>query len=160
VGQVWRPRIGVTGGHGEPAGVARGEGAGDSHQLAVCLLAMALSQVYVAGCVESWTVAGAFGQRRFVGLTPLLVAGLTWLLAAARRRASRVALASLLALSIWWNLGLMVQCGSGLMDRQRLELARNARNTFITVPMRLPELVRRYLFNRSSFYQPRTAQER
>lgn len=160
VGQVWRPRIGVTGGHGEPAGVARGEGAGDSHQLAVCLLAMALSQVYVAGCVESWTVAGAFGQRRFVGLTPLLVAGLTWLLAAARRRASRVALASLLALSIWWNLGLMVQFGSGLMDRQRLELARNARNTFITVPMRLPELVRRYLFNRSSFYQPRTAQER
>jgi hypothetical protein len=71
-----------------------------------------------------------------------------------------VALAILLALAIWWNLGLMVQFGSGMMDRQRLDLARNVRNTFITVPMRLPELARRYLFNRSSFYQPRAAADR
>lgn len=162
VGQVWRPWIGFTGGHEEPdfAGAARGNGAGDPRRLAVCLLAMVLSQVYVAGCVESWTVAGAFGQRRFVGLTPMLVAGLTWLAGAVRRRASRVALAILLALAIWWNLGLMVQFGSGMMDRQRLDLARAARNTFITVPMRLPELARRYLFNRSSFYQPRAAADR
>ena len=34
---------------------------------------MVASQVYVAGSVESWTVAGAFGQRRFVCLTTILV---------------------------------------------------------------------------------------
>jgi hypothetical protein len=152
-GQVWRPRIGVTGRHGEPSGPAPGEAEGDSRRLAICLLAMVLSQVYVAGCVESWTVAGAFGQRRFVGLTPLLVAGLTWLLAAARRRVSRVALASLLALSVWWNLGLIVQFGAGLMDRQRLELARNAYTNFVVLPRMLPGYAYRYLFERESFYR-------
>ena len=41
--------------------------------------------VYVGGSVESWTVAGAFGQRRFVGLTILLVLGVAtvWRLASA-----------------------------------------------------------------------------
>ena len=37
---------------------------------------MVALQVYVGGSVESWTVAGAFGQRRFVALTVLLVIGL------------------------------------------------------------------------------------
>ena len=44
-------------------------------------LAMTAVQVYVAGSVESWTVAGAFGQRRFVALTAVLVIGLAALLA-------------------------------------------------------------------------------
>ena len=34
--------------------------------IGVCLLAMVAAQIYVSGVVESWTVAGAFGQRRFV----------------------------------------------------------------------------------------------
>ena len=37
---------------------------------------MVALQVYVSGAVESWTVAGAFGQRRFVAMTILLVVGL------------------------------------------------------------------------------------
>src|SRR6185503_18418244 len=37
--------------------------------LGVGLLVATACQVYVAGSVESWTVAGAFGQRRFVSLT-------------------------------------------------------------------------------------------
>ena len=32
---------------------------------------MVAVQIYVSGSVESWTVAGAFGQRRFVALTIL-----------------------------------------------------------------------------------------
>ena len=36
---------------------------------------MIAAQVYSAGSVESWTVAGAFGQRRFVAITPLLIIG-------------------------------------------------------------------------------------
>ena len=31
---------------------------------------------YVAGSVDSWTVAGAFGQRRFVCITVILVIGI------------------------------------------------------------------------------------
>ena len=33
-----------------------------------CALLMVALQIYVSGSVESWTVAGAFGQRRFVAL--------------------------------------------------------------------------------------------
>ena len=39
-------------------------GATRTRQAALCLIVMALLQIYVGGSVESWTVAGAFGQRR------------------------------------------------------------------------------------------------
>ena len=35
-------------------------------RLGICLLLMVALQIYVGGSVESWTVAGAFGQRRFM----------------------------------------------------------------------------------------------
>ena len=59
----------------------RGSGA-MSRWLALLMIAL---QVYVGGSVESWTVAGAFGQRRFVALTVLLGIGLAALWEAARR---------------------------------------------------------------------------
>jgi hypothetical protein len=121
--------------------------------LGLCTVVMALSQIYVAGSVESWTVAGAFGQRRFVVLTPLLVVGLAFLISRARARLPRAALVLGVALSVWWNLGLMVQFGAGWMDRQHLDLPINAYNTFVTVPRRLPEIAYRYLFERQSFYR-------
>jgi hypothetical protein len=63
--------------------------------------------------------------------------------------------ALLFALGTWWNLGLMAQFGGGLMDRQRLTLGENAYHTFVTVPLRLPELVHRYVFARASFFAPK-----
>jgi hypothetical protein len=39
------------------------------------------------------------------------------------------------------------------MDRQRLELGRNARLAFVEVPAKLPRLAWRYLFDRASFYE-------
>ena len=53
------------------------------------LLVADACQVYVAGSVESWTVAGAFGQRRFVSLTPLLVLGVAAVLATVSRAGER-----------------------------------------------------------------------
>jgi hypothetical protein len=128
--------------------------------LALCLVLAVASQVYVAGSVESWTVAGAFGQRRFVGLSAVFLVGLAALWPIAGRRGDprpgrvRVAVIALFVLGTWWNLGLMAQFGGGLMDRQRLTLADNAYHTFVTVPRRLPELVYRYVFARHSFYAP------
>jgi hypothetical protein len=120
----------------------------------LCVAAMLVSQIYIAGAVESWTVAGAFGQRRFVGLSAVFVLGLAAFLVSLRgdwpRRAGAIAVAA----CIWWNLGLMAQFGTGLMDRQRLEIGRNAYNTFITIPLRIPELAYRYVFARHSFYRP------
>jgi hypothetical protein len=119
-------------------------------RMAVLLLVAVGTQVWVSGSVASWTLAGAFGQRRFVGLTVCLVVGLGWLLARAPGR-GRLALVAT-ALAVWWNLGLAVQFGAGWMDRQRLDLPRNAYLTFVEVPRHLPGLAYRYLFDRASFY--------
>jgi hypothetical protein len=120
---------------------------------AMALLMIAL-QAYVAGSVESWTVAGAFGQRRFVAVTILLVIGLAALFAALRGTPRRVAIA-LAALCVWWNVALMAQFALRLMDRQRVEPARNAYHAFVTLPRLAPTLAYRYLFDRSSFYDRR-----
>jgi hypothetical protein len=134
--------------------------AADRRWIAACLLAMFALQVYVAGSVESWTVAGAFGQRRFVGVTVLLVVGLAALWGILDRSWQKVAGAAVLASSVWWNVGLMVQFGAGLMDRQRLDPLRNAYVSFIVLPRMAPDLVTRYFFARDSFYRAPRAESR
>ncbi len=120
-----------------------------------CALLMVALQIYVSGSVESWTVAGAFGQRRFVALTILLTIGLAGLIAAVPRGAWRPALAATLGVSVWWNVALIAEFGTGLMNRQRLELGKNAYDAFVTLPQRLPSLAYRYFLDRHSFYRQR-----
>jgi len=127
----------------------------DVRWIAVCLLVMFLLQVYVAGSVESWTVAGAFGQRRFVAISSLLTVGLAVWWSRARTRGARRALVAVFVVGAWWNIGLAVQFGMHLMDRQRLEPARNAYTTFVELPVKLPGIAYRYLAARESFYEPR-----
>jgi len=116
-------------------------------------LLMVLLQFYISGSVESWTVAGSFGQRRMIALTPLVVLGLAALMQGWRHRAGlRAGLAISLVIATWWNLGLMAQFGLHTMDRQRLTLRENAQQTFIELPRSLPSVVWRYLFHRDSFY--------
>jgi len=130
--------------------------------VAFSLLIMVASQVYVAGSVESWTVAGAFGQRRFVCLTVVLVIGLAALWQAVARRAATshrgaavLAMNAAVVLAVWWNVALMAQFATRLMDRQRLEPARNAYHAFVTLPLSGPSLAYRYLTDRDSFYESR-----
>jgi hypothetical protein len=125
----------------------------EARPIAAALLLVSLLQVYVAGSVESWTVAGAFGQRRFVSLTAPLVVGIAALLAVTPSPAWRRITGVLLGVAVWWNVALAVQFGAGLMDRQRLEPARIAYNTFVVVPRALPGLAWRYVFDRASFYE-------
>jgi hypothetical protein len=125
----------------------------DRRRFALCALVMFALQVYIAGSVESWTVAGAFGQRRFVATTVLLAVGLATLLARARTNTTRATLFVATVLALWWNLGLIVQFGAGLMDRQRVEPVRNAYTSFVVLPRTLPGLAWRYVFDRGSFYK-------
>lgn len=122
-------------------------------QVAVCVMVMLVSQVYIAGSVESWTVAGAFGQRRFVALTPLLAIGIAALMRNTRSRWSGAFVMASIIVCMWWNVGLMAQFGGGLMDRQRLELGRNAYVNFVVLPRSLPSYLYRYIFDRQSFYK-------
>jgi len=121
--------------------------------VAICLLLMVALQVYVGGSVESWTVAGAFGQRRFIALTTALILGYAALEARLRSAAARRALAAIAILFVYWNLALTAEFAVGLMDRQRLEPAKNAHDAFFTLPRMAPGLVYRYLFDRASFYR-------
>jgi hypothetical protein len=102
------------------------------------LLALGLlAQVWMNGSIESWSQAGAFGSRRFVGVTVVFAWGLALLVDRALPRLGRVPVAALLALLAWWNVSLMVQFGLRLMDRQRLEWPRVLANHFTEVPPRL-----------------------
>jgi hypothetical protein len=124
-------------------------------RIAALLLLMAALQVYVSGAVESWTVAGAFGQRRFVGVTIMLIVGLSALWQAGRTRApgpARAAGLVVVLLGVWWNLSLMALFGTRMMDRQRIEVRRNAYDAFVTLPRMAPELAWRYVTARETFY--------
>ena len=127
-------------------------GATTGRRIAICLLVMVALQVYVNGVIESWMVAGAFGQRRFVGLTAILVVGLAALLNGLDRVASRRVAVAAMVLAAWWNVALIVQFGTGLMDRQHLTLGTNLYNAFVVVPREIPRIVYRYAFDRNSFY--------
>jgi hypothetical protein len=103
----------------------------------LALAAALLLQIWINGSVESWTQAGAFGSRRFVGATPLLTWGLTALLATVLPRVDRRAVAAGLLVFAWWNVSLMVQFGLRLMDRQGLEWPRVAVSQVTEVPRHL-----------------------
>jgi hypothetical protein len=126
---------------------------GDVRRVALIALLMVALQVYVGGSVESWNVAGAFGQRRFVALTILLVIGLAALRDTARGVVWRSALVTVTVLCVWWNLALIALFGTGLMDRKQIELGRNVYDAFVTIPRTAPQLAYRYLVNRESYYR-------
>jgi hypothetical protein len=103
----------------------------------VLLLFAFLLQAWINGAVESWTQAGAFGSRRFVGLTVVFAWGLGTLLALAWPRLGPRFATAAVALAVWWNVSLMAQFGLRLMDRQRLEWPRVAVNQVTEVPRRI-----------------------
>ena len=125
----------------------------ERRHIAVICLVMVLTQIYVGGALDTWAGAGSFGQRRLVGLTVFFVLGLTMFFVAIRNRWTTYGAYAFVALAVWWNLGLTAQFGAGLMNRQRLEPARNAYHNFVTIPRWLPTLAYRFLLDRASFYQ-------
>jgi hypothetical protein len=113
------------------------------------LLALALLlQVWINGSVESWSVAGAFGARRFVSSTPCFALGLATLLALAGSRRRRLGSGVLLAVFVWWNVSLMVQFGLRLMDRQRLEWPKVAVSQLVEVPAQAGRVLRLFFTDR------------
>jgi hypothetical protein len=126
----------------------------DVRRVAGCMLLMVAMQIYISGAVESWTVAGAFGQRRFVAVTIFLVVGLAAFRRWADSRVARIAANVVIVLCVWWNLALTLEFGTSMMNRQRLDPRRNAYDAFVTLPRAAPKLLYRYFTNRSSFYKP------
>jgi hypothetical protein len=126
----------------------------DARRIGACMLFMIALQVYISGAVASWTVAGAFGQRRFIGITIFLVVGLAALREWIRTDRGRIAANVAIVICVWWNLALTAEFGTSMMDRQKLELKRNAYDAFVTLPRMAPGLMYRYFTERASFYKP------
>lgn len=131
-----------------------GMAAGERRHIAVICFVMVMTQIYVGGALDTWAGAGSFGQRRLVGLTVFFVLGLTTFLVAVSNRWTTYGAYLFIGIAVWWNIGLIAQFGAGLMNRQRLEPARNAYHNFVTIPRSLPALMHRFLLDRASFYQP------
>jgi hypothetical protein len=112
------------------------------------LLAAFVAQVYISGSVDSWTQAGAFGARRFVGATAIFAAWGAFLLEAVEPRFRRAGIAAVASILILWNVSLMIQFGLGLMDRKRLVWSQIVHNHLHEVPGRLGSVVSSYLFAR------------
>ncbi len=125
----------------------------DRARIFVICLVMVLTQIYVGGSLDTWAGAGSFGQRRLIGLTVFLVIGLVGLLHSIASPWGRRALYGYIAFSVWWNIGVTAQFGTGLMDRQHMDIGRVAYHNLITIPRLIPSLAYRYAFERESFYQ-------
>ena len=118
-------------------------------RLLTALLALGfLGQAWINGCVESWSMAGAFGSRRFVGISVVFAWGLAVLLQRGAERVGLPVLAAAVAVFAWWNLSLMVQFGLRLMDRQRLTWPQVAVSQFTEVPPRLLRVGRLFFTDR------------
>ena len=114
----------------------------------VALLLGLASQVYISGAVDSWTQAGGFGARRFVGATVIFAVWGATLFAAVQSSLRRIGVVALASVFVLWNVGLMVQFGLGLMNRDRLIWREVINDQFREVPPRLVSVVGRYLFAR------------
>jgi hypothetical protein len=104
-----------------------------------------VSQVYISGAVDSWTQAGAFGSRRFLGATVIFAVWGGWIFYKLTARIRKVGVAGLAAVFILWNVSLMIQFGLGIMDRQRLVWSQIVHNHIYEVPPRLGSVISRYL---------------
>ncbi len=107
-----------------------------------------VAQVYISGAVDSWTQAGAFGSRRFVGATRDFRVWGAVSLRRPRAPLNKFGVAALASVFILWNVSLMIQFGLGLMDRQRLVWSEIVHNHLHEVPPRLVSVVSSYLFAR------------
>ncbi|HJS73226.1 MAG TPA: glycosyltransferase family 39 protein [Vicinamibacteria bacterium] len=112
------------------------------------LLAAFVAQVYISGAVDSWTQAGAFGARRFVGATAIFAVWGAFLLEALEPRFRRAGVAAVVSIFILWNASLMIQFGLGLMDRDKLVWSQIVHNHLHEVPPRLGSVLSRYVFSR------------
>jgi hypothetical protein len=112
------------------------------------LLAAFVAQVYISGAVDSWTQAGAFGSRRFVGATPIFAIWGAFLFAALEPRMRKFGVAALASFFILWNVSLMIQFGLRLMDRQKLVWSEIVHNHVYEVPPRLFSVAGSYLWAR------------
>ena len=126
--------------------------------LALYLAIVFLAYLYLIGCYQNWHGLSSYGNRFFVGLTPLFVLGLAalveWLARALQERRAPILAWSATAMLIVWNLGLMFQWGMHLIpDRGPISWRDAAYNQVTVVPARAAHSMRNYFLGRRQMMQ-------
>ena len=126
--------------------------------LAGALGAAFLAQVYITGAYLTWMGPGSFGPRRFINCTVVFALGLALLIAWAReKRVPAWVLAGIGAALVAWNAGLIANWVLLSPEDRQLGLAWDGlpRRVFVEIPRQGWDLIRRFLFERGSFYKNR-----
>jgi len=122
-------------------------------------LAAFLAFYFLIACYPDWAGISSYGNRFFVSLTALFILGLAVLLDRlatlfASGRLALVAMSSVLALMICWNVGLMFQWGMHLIPaRGPISFSEMIHNQFFAVPRLLTADLERYFFKRKALMQ-------
>jgi hypothetical protein len=127
---------------------------------AVVFLVAFLCELYISASFKTWTMAGSFGTRRMVGISPVFIVGLAYLaywLGEAKKgwHLSKRWLIGIGLLFIVWNFGLIIQFAA-IRDeagRQNLDIARAIGDQFTKVPSKILDVAQNFLFHRSKFYK-------
>jgi hypothetical protein len=110
-------------------------------------------------CYPDWAGISSYGNRFFISLTLLFILGLAVFFDRAAqlfrsRRAALTAAIALLAVSSFWNAGLMYQWGSHLIPaRGPVSFSEIVHNQFFVVPRRLSADLQSYVFRRKALMQ-------
>jgi hypothetical protein len=112
-----------------------------------------VTYLYAIGCYENWAGISSFGNRFFVALTPLFILGLAslfdWLAEAWQERRAAIFAASLTAVLIVWNMGLVFQWGTHLIPaRGPISWHDTAYNQVAVVPVQAARTLETYLTGR------------
>jgi hypothetical protein len=119
-------------------------------------LAAFLAFYLFISCYPDWAGISSYGNRFFVSLTPLFILGLAVFFDRAAqlfrsRRGALAAAVALLAVTTFWNVGLIFQWGSHLIPaRGPVSFSEIVRNQFFVVPRQLSTDLQRYFFRRKA----------
>jgi hypothetical protein len=121
--------------------------------LGLSLFAGFLIQVYISGAVASWHAAGSFGHRRFVSCSIVFAFGIAFLLSVLWQNRGRLAAAFLAIVFCIWNLQLIVQFATGMMDRSRFDIARSAKVAVTEMPKKIIGIGGKFILHREDLYK-------
>lgn len=127
---------------------------------AIVFLVAFLLELYISASFKTWTMAGSFGTRRMVGISPIFITGLAYLaywLAEGKRgwHLGKRWLVGIGILFVAWNFGLIIQFAAIRTEagRQNLDIVRVIGDQFTKVPGKVAEVGQKFLFHRSNFYK-------
>lgn len=121
--------------------------------IGLSLLAGFLIQVYISGSVGSWHAAGSFGHRRFVGCSIIFAFGIAFLISKLWRKRMSIVVVLFAGLFCIWNLQLIVQFATGMMDRSKFDIAHSARIAVTEMPKKIIGIGGKFFSNRDDLYK-------